>query len=305
MPRLAAADVTVQFSLGHDATATANSIIQLAGTITNNSTTTPFYGNNLFDLNIIPSNQIASVTPESVTIDQASGSGYLPLIIGPGQQFSGDLLNVNISASATLGDYLGMYGLSGGSDANATSVLATQYFVVHVTGSVPAEPGSPTLSANGSSTTTFVGLQMPGNSGSVQENFSISCSGGLCMQNAYSPGPRLIKLDGDSTVYWVSSNNIKIPMLSAKVFLSYNNQWSDVQTVGQQEYDYYPTAKYIWLNGGGAIYLIKNGIRRYIPSAIWNPAGIDASQIINVNKTDFNSYSTGPDVSSVEELTAN
>jgi hypothetical protein len=114
----------------------------------------------------------------------------------------------------------------------------------------------------------------------------------------YQSGPRLIKLDGSDTVYWVSENNLKIPMLTRAVFLSYNNKDEDVQTVSQDEFDYYQDAKYIWLNGTGGIYKVDTGAKtkRLITSDVWNGSGLDAGQIINVNRTDFNSYKTGSKV---------
>src|SRR5262249_53063589 len=127
-----------------------------------------------------------------------------------------------------------------------------------VTGSVPSG-----LQMSGG------GLQMPANwqpptdSGSAPAGFFVGDNGSPS-SGAYASGPRLIQLSGDPTVYWVSPNNLKIPMLSAKVFLSYNNKWSDIATVQQDEFDYYQAAKYIWLNGTGAIYKINisNGTKQ-------------------------------------------
>ncbi|MDE2312302.1 MAG: hypothetical protein KGJ93_04440, partial [Patescibacteria group bacterium] len=118
----------------------------------------------------------------------------------------------------------------------------------------------------------------------------------------YVPGPRLIKLENDSTVYWVSPGGLKIPMISAAVFLSYHNKWSDVQTVGQEEFDSYANAQYIWLNGTGAIYKIDNGTRQQIAPDAWNNSGLDASQVIWVNRTDFNTYKAGPAITAANEL---
>lgn len=301
-PSLALADITVQFTGSGSATSAPGSIVNINGTISNTSSTTPVYVNQLFNLNIIPSNQIASTTSGAVVIDQVSSSSFLPQLIYPGQQIVSKLVTINIASNASPGEYLGMYGLAGGEDSNATSVLATQYFILTVTGNAPAAPSGLSLTSGGTtSNNSFTGLQMPSDSGSITGEFdTVNCSTGLCMNAEVTTEPRLIKILEDPTVYWVSENKLKIPMLSEKVFLSYNNKWEDVKTVDKTEFDAYQDAKYIWLNGKGAIYYIKDGVKRYIPSSLWNASGLGAEDVINVNKTDFNAYSTGAVLESME-----
>lgn len=160
-----------------------------------------------------------------------------------------------------------------------------------------------TTTPDSTATTTdfsnFVGLQMPDglqvDDSSATGVTGVSADGLLTysIQPQYPNGPRLIKLDGSDTVYWVSGGNIKIPMLTRAVFLSYGNKDEDVQSVSQDEFDFYPTAQYIWLNGTGAIYQIDGNTKHMITSAAWSAMGVDVSSIINVNKADFNSYKTG------------
>jgi|GEM_PF-4550521 len=281
-----ASGISLVFQNEGNVTATPNSTVSISGTIINNATSTVVYLNSLANLNIIPSNEIASPTPSSVVIDEIASRVYLPMILNAGQQYVNALVKVDVSSSAKSGDYMGMYTLNAGSSTSTNEYVTTQYFIVHVTGgSAPAEPSAVTA--------TLSGLQMP---------TGLEYQDNLNLNGSYQAGPRLIKLETDSTVYWVSPNNLKIPMVSAEVFLSYGNKWTDVVTVPQSEFDYYQTAKYIWLNGSGAIYKIKDGVRKYIPSAIWNPAGIDPSAIINVNKTDLSSYTTGNALTTAEEL---
>lgn len=163
-------------------------------------------------------------------------------------------------------------------------------------------------SATSTDFSNFVGLQMPQglpfDDTAVNGVSGVSPDGLMTFIPApqYPNGPRLIKLDGSNTIYWVSPNNIKIAILTRAVFLSYNNKDSDVQTVDQAEFDYYSAAKYIRLNGTGVIFKIEGNKKRAIPSAIWNPAGIDVSQIIDVNKTELSSYLTGSKLTSSDEL---
>ena len=54
--------------------------------------------------------------------------------------------------------------------------------------------------------------------------------------------------------------------------------------------------------GNSRIYKTEGSVKRFIPSTVWNPAGIDPSLIIDINKTDFNSYKTGKALAGSEEL---
>lgn len=118
----------------------------------------------------------------------------------------------------------------------------------------------------------------------------------------YASGPRLIKLEGSETVYWVSEGNLKIPMLTRAVFLSYNNRDEDVATVSQEEFDYYQDAKYIWLDGKGGIYKVDGTNKRIISVDAWTETGMGAEQVISVNKADFNSYKTGSKITAAEDV---
>ena len=121
------------------------------------------------------------------------------------------------------------------------------------------------------------------------------------LMSGYAAGPRLIKLEGSSTVYWVNENNLKLPMLSQKVFLSYHNKDSDVSTVSQDEMDYYQTAQYIQV-GTGTVYKISGTTKQPISSAAWESAGIADTQIVKINTTELASYKTGAKITTAENL---
>ena len=215
----------------------------MTGTLTNTATSSVAYLNSIADLNIIPSNSIASSTLGAVAIDDIASKSYLPMILNAGQQYINALVKVNVSSLSKPGDYLGMYTLNAGSSTSTNEYVQTQYFIIHVISTAPAAPSSATDDPS-----SFSGLQMPTGL-EYQDNLNLNA--------LYQTGPRLIKLESDSTVYWASSNNLKIPMVSAEVFLSYDNKWSDVVTVSQDEFEYYQTAKYIWLNGAGQFTKLK------------------------------------------------
>jgi hypothetical protein len=147
------------------------------------------------------------------------------------------------------------------------------------------------------------GLQYEAGNSSMKGSVKVG-NNGLMSFMPYAEGPRLITLGESNTVFWVSSSNFKLPMLSEKVFKSYNNKWEDVARVEQDEFDYYPETRFIRLAGNGAIYFLDEaGMKRVIPTKIWNEAGIDAEEIIDVNKTEFNSYKTGAAIKEVSEIT--
>jgi hypothetical protein len=285
LPLASLADVTVHFDNDH-ITGNAGAVVTLTGTLTNNSSTTPVYLTDLSNLLLIPltfgSSTSASLFANPVSDSKVSLS-LLPPMLNPLQQYSGNLAKISINSTTTAGDYFGGYNLFGSSVSGASSTAQVfQAFYVHINSdySAPTSTVAPSLG----------GLQYPGPS-----------SSGINL-GLYSNGPRLIKLKDDKTIYWVAQNNLKIGMVSSKIFLSYHNKWEDVQEVEQIEFDAYPKAKFIRLNGAGAIYKISGSKKSIIPSSIWNNAGIDVGQIIDVNLTDFSSYPLKTPVENSSEL---
>lgn len=282
-PALAWADVSVK--LDPIATTTPNSAVVITGTITNSDSVNY--------TSLTESGLTASST--DIGLDANGTSNYLPQVLAPGQQYQGPILKILVGGNAQTQNAQASYNIISSSAITATNTVTTLNMVIPIiasTTTVITTPVPATTTTTTIATTTdfsnFVGLQMP----------------------QYQNGPRLIKLEGDSTVYWVSGANAKIPMFSAKAFLSYGNKWSDIQSVGQQEFDAYPTAQFIRLNGGGSIYYVGDGtpnsgdtgIRRMVPSEIWNSTGLDVSKLIDVNKTDFNTYKVGDNISALSDL---
>ena len=186
-----------------------------------------------------------------------------------------------------------------------TAAFAVLPPLVHADDTATAPDASAATSMDFSN---FVGLQVPeglqigADSDASVQGVAGSSADGLLTFQQFPNGPRLIQLEGSTVIYWVDGNNIKIPMLTRAVFLSYGNKDEDVQTVAQDEFDFYQNAKYIRLDGKGGIYFTSGNNKRFIPSSVWSDTGADASQVISVNKTDFNSYKTGKAITSVEEL---
>ncbi len=144
--------------------------------------------------------------------------------------------------------------------------------------------------ASSSSPSGLSGLQFP-------ENYSPQgqdSTAGLAIMS-YAYGPRLIKLKGKVIPYWVSDHNIKIPMLSNKVFKSYNNKASDAQEVSRAEFDYYANATYIKQQGTSKIYKLDGTKKHLMSQTALDSVALtsDDNTIISVNKTEFASYATG------------
>lgn len=298
LPKVVSADISIDFSnLGH-ATTTPGTTITITGTLTNNATSSIVYLNSLANLNIIPANTIASGSSASVIIDDTATRNYLPVTLNANQKYTSTLIKVTVMSSALAGDYLGMYTVNAGSSATTNEYAKTQYFIIHIPGAISGNisGSNPAGLQMGTGITMPAGggLQMPAG---LQFQDNLNLSAGI-----YLNGPRLIKLEETDTVYWVNANNLKIPMWTDAVFKSYNNNSEEVQTVTQEEFDFYQNAKYIRLIGNSRIYKTEGGNKRFIPSAVWNPAGIDVGQIIDINKTDFNSYKTGKSLTTIEEL---
>ena len=155
--------------------------------------------------------------------------------------------------------------------------------------STPSNGATPIITGLG-----MFGLQFP--------TGTMSVDGGVAEPSGeYPNGPRLIKLGGSSTVFWVNENNLKLPMLNRTVFLSYKNKDSEVQTVSQEELDYYEDAQFMQI-GSGIIYRIEGTTKRAITSQAWSESGLDESVIMKVNKTELNSYKTGAQITSAEDL---
>jgi plastocyanin len=223
----------------------------------------------------------------------------------------------NLSASATYSHafntpgtyayYCKYHGAAGGSGMSATITVTAAAADTSAATSTATSTSLTLPLSNATSTGASMGytpgleFQFTPELPSVVPNTTID-QNGLMAIVPYPDGPRLIKLDGDDTVYWVSPNNLKIPMHSRAVFLSYHNKDEDVQTVSQEEFDYYHDAKYIWLNGKGGIYKTEGTTKRLIISQAWAEAGLGADQVINVNKADISSYKTGAKVTTSDNV---
>lgn len=122
----------------------------------------------------------------------------------------------------------------------------------------------------------------------------------LVLQSALSPlfakaasrsGGFLAKGSGPA-VYFVSANNYKLVIPSAKIFLSYGYRWNQVKVLSDAELANYSDAKYISENASAAIYFLSGTGKRYVTQAAASVLGIRPEEIISVNRAEFRSYKT-------------
>jgi|ERR1051326_4778519 hypothetical protein len=163
---------------------------------------------------------------------------------------------------------------------------------------------SATSTPDSATSTVTSGLQFNDLTGSQNINSSSSTPLGLQMAAPQYPnGPRLIKLDGGDTLYWVNANNFKIIVPnSAAVLKSYGITASSATAVTEDELSYYGDSLYIRLNGNARIYKLEGKNKRFVPSNVWSHAEVDPAAIIDVNKTEFNYYKTGPAIKTLDDL---
>lgn len=107
------------------------------------------------------------------------------------------------------------------------------------------------------------------------------------------PVSKYVKVEGNATVYWVTSWGAKMPVLSAQVFLSYGGRWEDVVTVSQEILDAYDDVEYIKLSGNARVYKIEGGVKRYLTPAAASRLNINPATVVTVNPTEFAAYRTG------------
>lgn len=103
---------------------------------------------------------------------------------------------------------------------------------------------------------------------------------------------RVIKIDGDPTVYLVTPRGKLVPLPSVAALNSNGFKFSDIKVIESQNLNRSSTL-YIRLNGNGRIYKLENGKRRPITSPAWINLGAPAEDIVDLNTTTFYSFKLG------------
>ena len=117
------------------------------------------------------------------------------------------------------------------------------------------------------------------------------------------PEAKLLQVDGDSKIYYLTESGLKRHIPSSQVFLSYGNSWNDVIKISNAELNAYSDNVLIKAEGDYKVYKLENGNKKWIKTAIaFNRLGYDWLGIGLVNGTEINSY---PDGGSIEQKVKN
>lgn len=109
--------------------------------------------------------------------------------------------------------------------------------------------------------------------------------------NKYHPA-RLIRVSKQKNVYYLSGEGVKKIIPTADIFVSYNNNWEDIQVVSQKEMDFYPESNI--MRYCGRLYLISGSYKKLIPTnAIFKKNKYNSALIMDANKKEFDWYKTG------------
>ena len=111
------------------------------------------------------------------------------------------------------------------------------------------------------------------------------------------PEAKLLQVDGDSKIYYITGAGLKRHIPNSQVFLSYNNNWNDVVKVSNTELNAYPDNILIKAKGNYKVYKLENGKKRWIKTArAFNRMGFDWLKIMTVNNVELDAYATGVDI---------
>lgn len=97
-----------------------------------------------------------------------------------------------------------------------------------------------------------------------------------------------------STVYYLDhQRGLKKAYNNEKAFLSYGNNWNEVEVVSSLQLEKWPNAHLVTTVASPAIYYIRDGEKALIPSwEVFQKQGFRSQNIVTVNSTDLSTYST-------------
>lgn len=108
------------------------------------------------------------------------------------------------------------------------------------------------------------------------------------------PRAKLLQAAGDEKVYYITESGMKRHILTADIFNSYGNQWSDIVKVTPTEINSFPDNSLIKSGGSAKVYKLENGYKRWIQTAAaFNRLKLDWNKVAPVNETELNAYPEG------------
>ena len=108
----------------------------------------------------------------------------------------------------------------------------------------------------------------------------------------------LVKAADDPTIYYITNNGLKKPLLNPTVFSSYkDNKWENIKIVTREQLSVHATVQAIKLHGGDEkVYLLDfpNKQKRWIKTTTaLTRLGIALDKVVPVNQIEFNAYADG------------
>jgi len=105
---------------------------------------------------------------------------------------------------------------------------------------------------------------------------------------------KLLQINGDQKIYYITESGLKKHILNESVFNSYNNKWEDVVTVDAAVINSYPDANLIKAEDGYQVYKLENGQKRWIKTdAAFRRLKLDWNKVVPVNETELAAYPDG------------
>ena len=103
-----------------------------------------------------------------------------------------------------------------------------------------------------------------------------------------------VKTANSSAIYYLDhARGLKKTYVSAKAFLSYGNQWSDVKIISETELNKWPEVRLVKSNNNSAVYYISNAQKALITSEQqFNNSGFKWSDVVTISQTDLDEYET-------------
>lgn len=122
------------------------------------------------------------------------------------------------------------------------------------------------------------------------------------------PRVKLIKLDGDATIYYLTEGGMTRRILNQSVFDSYADSDQDVVVINKTEFSLYPQNIYIFnestytFGRKSNVYLIGNGTKKlFFPDELARQ-GVTDAMIAPVNQVEFDAYQSVLAISTQQKL---
>lgn len=109
------------------------------------------------------------------------------------------------------------------------------------------------------------------------------------------PRANLVKVQGNSTVYYLTEGGLVRPVVNTKnIFAFYGDRNEDIITISRKEFNFYPTNQYVYQESplNRDVFQIGNAGKRYLTPMAIARLNIRFDQVAPVSKSELDSYKT-------------